>query len=135
MKQLISLSLSAFIIFISFHVEANETINQLEKQFQQQGATAFSAENGKMLWTTKHNDPKTGKQRSCTTCHGTDLTKSGLHQRTKKVIEPMAPSVNPARLTKIKKVNKWFLRNCKWTLGRECSAQEKGDILAYLKGL
>lgn len=44
----------------------------------------------------------------------------------------MAASVNPKRYTKMKKINKWFKRNCKWTLGRECTNQEKGDILKYL---
>ena len=47
----------------------------------------------------------------------------------------MAPSVNAARLSSRKQIEKWFKRNCKWTLGRECSAQEKGDLLAYLKTL
>ncbi|MCW8907187.1 MAG: DUF1924 domain-containing protein, partial [Sedimenticola sp.] len=52
-----------------------------------------------------------------------------------KAIEPMAPTVNPKRLTEVKQIKKWFVRNCKWTLGRECTAQEKGDFLAYLKNL
>ena len=71
--------------------------------------------------------PKPEGERSCTTCHGTDQAKPGRHQRTGKVIESMAPSVNPQRLTDVAKIEKWFVRNCKWTLGRECSAQEKGD--------
>ncbi|MEG7525318.1 MAG: DUF1924 domain-containing protein [Chromatiales bacterium] len=54
------------------------------------------------------------------------------HIRTGKVIEPLAPSVNPKRFTDQRKVEKWFIRNCKWTLGRECSSQEKGDLLVYL---
>ena len=44
----------------------------------------------------------------------------------------MAPSVNPKRLTDRSKIEKWFKRNCKWTLGRECTPQEKGDILTFL---
>ena len=43
----------------------------------------------------------------------------------------MAPSVNPKRFTDLKKVEKWFRRNCKWTWGRECNAQEKADILQW----
>jgi len=31
------------------------------------------------------------------------------------------------------KTEKWFLRNCKWTMGRTCTAQEKGDFLAYFQ--
>lgn len=33
------------------------------------------------------------------------------------------------------KVNKWFRRNCKDVLSRECSAGEKADVLAYLLNL
>lgn len=44
----------------------------------------------------------------------------------------MAPSANPERLTDVRKIEKWFKRNCKWTLGRECSAQEKTDLLLYI---
>ncbi|MCP4267412.1 MAG: DUF1924 domain-containing protein, partial [Candidatus Brocadiaceae bacterium] len=69
------------------------------------------------------------------TCHGSDLNQAGKHVRTNKLIKAMAPSANPERYTKVKKIKKWFLRNCKWTLGRECTAQEKGDVLAYLKAL
>ncbi|HCS12500.1 MAG TPA: hypothetical protein DIW28_01710, partial [Zetaproteobacteria bacterium] len=44
-----------------------------------------------------------------------------------KRIEPMAPSVNPERLTDPAKIEKWFGRNCEWTIGRDCTAQEKAD--------
>jgi hypothetical protein len=59
----------------------------------------------------------------------------GKHAKTGKAIEPMAPSVNPKRLSDEKQIRKWFSRNCKWTLGRECTAQEQGDVLLYLQGL
>jgi hypothetical protein len=29
-------------------------------------------------------------------------------------------------------VGKWFGRNCRDVLGRACTAQEQGDVLAYL---
>ncbi len=86
-----------------------------------------SAERGRSLWE------KPGVQgRDCTQCHGDDLRQIGHHQRTRKPIDPMAPSVNPKRFTDGKKVEKWFRRNCKWTWGRECSPQEKADILQWL---
>lgn len=94
----------------------------------------FDAERGAAFWRqeVKADD---GNARSCQTCHGTDLTKNGKHARTGKPIEPMAHSANAERYTDLKKVNKWFTRNCKWTIGRECSDQEKGDVLAYLLSL
>lgn len=106
--------------------------SELQTSYQTQGAGPFSAETGEALWKRSFTDAKSGKQRSCETCHGTDLRQIGKHAKTGKVIEPMAPSANPERLTQVKKIKKWLLRNCKWTLGRECTAQEKGDLLAFL---
>ena len=98
----------------------------LLEEFAVNAAEPFSAEAGSATWFKDANG------RSCTSCHTDSVHAQGRHERTGKVIEPMAPSVNPERLTKRKKINKWFLRNCKWTFGRECTAQEKGDILVWL---
>lgn len=98
-------------------------------QFRKDGGKDFSAAKGKKLFTSEVMTK--GQKRSCTLCHGTDLTKSGKHNRTHKVIKPMAPSVNPKRFTDVKKINKWLKRNCEWTFGHECSAQEKGDLLKF----
>lgn len=87
---------------------------------------------GKAAWTTEHPAPE-GPARSCATCHTADLTRAGRHAATGKAIEPLAPSVNPSRLTDPAKVEKWLLRNCRWTLGRECTATEKADFLAYIR--
>lgn len=110
-----------------------DTINDLQKVYQGKGANSFSATNGKAFWNKEFTHPGTGQMRSCSTCHTSDLKQAGKHTKTGKLIEPMAPSANSERFTDIKKINKWFLRNCKWTLGRECTAQEKGDILAFIK--
>ena len=88
---------------------------------------AASPQRGQQLWQAK--DPK---GRSCTACHGLDLRVPGKHERTGKAIAPMAPSVNPERYTDGRKVAKWFKRNCKWTLGRECTSQEQADLLGWL---
>lgn len=85
------------------------------------------------MWTQEFTDIKAGQKRSCATCHGTHLTQPGRHAKTKKVIDPLAPSINPERLTDVKEMKKWLTRNCKWTLGRECTAQEQGDFLVYLQ--
>lgn len=106
---------------------ASGAIDQLLGEYRQQGVTQFSADAGQAFWQQKF------KNGSCANCHTADPARPGKHQRTHKVIEPMAPSVNPRRLTEVKQINKWFLRNCKGVLGRECSAQEKGDILTWLQ--
>jgi len=92
----------------------------------------FDADRGKALWNKKVISKKDGKERDCNACHGKDFTKSGEHVKTGKTIDPMALSVNKERFTKLKKIKKWFKRNCKWTFGRECTNQEKGDLLKYL---
>ena len=112
-----------------------DAISELQADYQAKGAGPFNTVAGEAVWNRSFTDAKSGKKRSCTTCHTTDLNNPGKHLRTGKVIEPMAPSANPKRLTEVKKIRKWFVRNCKWTLGRECTAQEKGDVLAFLKGL
>ena len=47
----------------------------------------------------------------------------------------MAPAVNAERFTDLAKTEKWFRRNCKDVVGRECQANEKADVLAWLMTL
>jgi hypothetical protein len=108
-------------------------VDELLQQFQAQGAGGFTVAAGEQLWERKVINPKTGQERRCALCHTTDLRKMGKHATTGKLIKPMAPSVNPERLSDKKKIEKWLARNCKWTLGRECTAQEKGDVLTMIR--
>ena len=87
----------------------------------------FSAARGKIFYETKH-----GQDWSCSTCHTDNPTAQGKHAKTDKPIEPLAPSANTERFTKMKKVEKWFKRNCNDVLDRVCTPQEKGDVLTYL---
>ncbi len=96
------------------------------KGWQSQGAAAADPQQGKLLWFSKHG------VRSCSSCHGASPLEAGQHAKTRKPIKPMALSKNPARFTSQRKTEKWFRRNCKWTWGRECTAQEKVDILSWL---
>jgi hypothetical protein len=97
-----------------------------------QGVGSFSASAGDALWQRKFPSAD-GAQRACTGCHTSDLRQPGRHAVTGKAIDPMAPSVNPKRLSERRQIEKWFKRNCKWTLGRECTPQEKGDLLSFLR--
>lgn len=133
-RTLITATYLVLSLGLSSQVSAG-AVDTLQQQYKEQGAGPFSSAAGQKAWQQKHLDAKTGKQRDCQTCHGSNLKLGGKHIRTGKLIEPLAPSANNERLTDIKFINKWFKRNCKWTLGRECSAQEKGDFLEYLKGL
>jgi hypothetical protein len=101
--------------------------------WRQAGAGPFDPESGARLWAEPHTPSGGGEPRSCSGCHGTDLTQSGRHLETGKSIAPMALSVNPERLTDPVKTERWLKRNCRWTLGRECTPQEKGDIVALIR--
>ena len=91
----------------------------------------FSAANGDKFYhaAAKHSS---GKQVSCATCHTDSPRNAGKHDRTSKEILPLAPAVNKDRFTDMATVEKWFKRNCQDVLERECSAQEKGDFIAYV---
>lgn len=108
------------------------TVDHLLSEYGGAGAGPFDAAVGEALWS-KESSSKDGSKRACTSCHTSDLTKTGRHATTGKAIDPMAPSVNPKRLTERRQIEKWFKRNCKWTLGRECTAREKGDLLSFLR--
>lgn len=112
---------------------ASTAVEQLLQEYQAQGAAQFSAEEGKAFWNQKFYSSRANQQRSCTTCHTANLKQYGKHATTGKEIKPLAPSVMSKRLTNPKKIRKWLRRNCNWTLGRECTAQEKGNVLMYLK--
>lgn len=96
-------------------------------------AAVGDAAAGRAAWTAEHPQSDGSPARSCATCHTADPTRAGEHVKTGKPIEPLAPSVNPERLTDPKHIEKWLYRNCRWTLGRECTADEKADFLAYIR--
>jgi cytochrome c553 len=121
-----------YLYLFSSAVNASEAVNTLLQEYQQAGAQHFSVEAGQKLWNQK-NPQANQEVRQCASCHTQNLRVEGKHAETGKVIQPLAPSANPKRLTEVKEIQKWLLRNCKWTFGRECSAQEKGDILTYLQ--
>lgn len=133
-KTLIMTAIASIGLTNPISVYATEAVDKLLAEYRTvPAAENFSANAGKTLWFQEFTDEKTGKIRQCTTCHTDDLRNAGKHARTGKVIKPLAPSVNPERLTNLKDIRKWLKRNCKWTLGRECTVQEKGDILTFIQ--
>ena len=130
------MKIESTLLIISFFVPIALQAGALEKRlnaYQSGGAGPFSAKQGSVAWRKAVLHENIGQARSCADCHGEVLSQSGRHVKTGKVIEPMARSVNPQRLEDEKKIEKWFKRNCKWTWGRECTTQEKGDFLRYLQ--
>ena len=135
MNTTMNTALALILLMIAQQPALANALSELESEYLSLGATSFSATNGKALWYKKFESTEDNKSRSCSSCHAAEPGLPGRHIKTGKPIEAMAPSVNPDRLSSAKKVRKWFIRNCQWTLGRECTAQEKGDLLAFLKSL
>lgn len=128
MKSLSSLSLvgAALASSLSPLAQAVTPAEQLAGYTAQSGAPAQPAR-GQQLFTTKH-----GKDWSCSSCHTATPTVDGKHASTGKVIAPLAPAFNRERFSDSAKIEKWFRRNCKDVMGRECTPAEKSDVLAWL---
>ena len=107
-----------------------QTALQAEARAATPGFSGFSAARGQQFFNATH-----GNDWSCSSCHTLRPQRPGKHLKTGKDIAPMAPAANPRRFTDAAKTEKWFKRNCKDVLGRVCTAQEKGDVLAYLMSL
>lgn len=131
MKKLYTAMLLLGALFAASAASATPATDEMFAKFKSEGATGFDAERGGKAWA-KESKGGDGEMMSCSTCHGKDLSREGKHHKTGKVIAPMAPSVNKERFTEVKKMEKWFKRNCNDVLGRECTAQEKGDFLKFL---
>ncbi len=105
----------------------DQTLTELLTQMNAQAPSPGNAGRGQAFFTSKH-----GKEWSCSSCHTSNPLQAGQHAATGKTIQPLAPAANAQRFTDTAKVEKWFRRNCNDVVGRECNAQEKADILAWL---
>lgn len=99
----------------------------------QAGVSAFDPAAGEAFFRAIHSggNPEAA---SCIACHSDNPAAAGK-TRAGKAIEPMAVSASPERFTDPAKVEKWFTRNCSTVLGRECTAKEKGDVIAWLSSI
>lgn len=116
--------------FLASAQGADTTPDQQLARWSAQAGAPANAERGRVFFASRH-----GGEWSCASCHGTPPTAGGKHASTGKPIEPLAPAFNPRAFTDQAKVDKWFKRNCKDVLSRECSAAEKADVIAYLNSL
>jgi cytochrome c553 len=74
------------------------------------------------------------KLAACASCHTDNPAQAGRHVVTDKQIKPLAPAANAERFSDPAKVEKWFKRNCTEVVGRECTAAEKADFIAFVIG-
>ena len=125
----------------------------LEAAREQSAFSGFDAERGRSFYMQKHAVEGVGAL-SCSSCHRKDPRERILRHRVevpcrachvindadhpapkdakKRVIEPFAPSANPERFTEYGRAEDYFFTNCRMLLRRECTAQEKGDLLTWL---
>ena len=102
------------------------TPQEFLKGYEAQSGKA-SSNRGEQFFNAKH-----GKEWRCASCHESLPNHDTKHIVTGKVIKPLSPNANPERFIDQAKVEKWFKRNCNDVLGRECTAQEKADVLFWL---
>jgi len=102
-------------------------LDTYKAQAKAAGVAAGDAARGQSFFNNTH-----GNEWKCASCHGALPTGKGEHAITHKVIEALAPAFNAQRFSDLAKADKWFRRNCKDVLARECSAAEKADVLAWL---
>ncbi len=100
---------------------------------QAAGVSGFSAADGKAFFLGQHQGGNPDLP-SCATCHTQDPRNAG-RTTVGKEIAPMALSKSPDRFSDPAKVEKWFGRNCRNVVGRDCTAAEKGAVLTWLAGL
>ncbi len=100
------------------------------QRWQQAAGQPGDAAKGKTFFGQRH-----GGEWSCASCHGQPPNTDSRHASTGKTLGALAPAFNATRLTDSAKVDKWFKRNCKDVLARECTALEKANVLAYLVSL
>lgn len=131
-RQLLVFVISALsTIAICFPVQAADTSAQAQyEKWSVNAGRAGKAQQGEQLFNQKH-----GNVWSCASCHNSPPTSPGKHASTSKPIKPLAPAFNVEAFTDNSKIEKWFKRNCRDVMSRECTAAEKADVLAYLLSL
>ena len=125
------------LLSLNAHAATSQTLmNSYLAQAKQENPQfkEFSASRGEQFYHAKRAH-SSGKQMNCATCHTDNPRSVGAHAKTRKEIQPLAPSVNQARFSDAAKVEKWFKRNCQDVLERACTAQEKGDFIAYVSSV
>ncbi len=140
--QRVSLFLLLLLVFVSAPLVAGPKMNPTVTAFiNAQAALArkadpafagFDAGRGEKLYFGEHTHSEKQEARSCVSCHKKDAKVAGSHADTGKKIDAIAPVANKKRFTKEKEIRKWFGRNCKWVLERECTPLEKGDFLTWI---
>ena len=125
-------ALCLLLVGIAAQAETPQRIGETyaaEAAARQAGFTP-SAKRGETLFRQRfgNND----KMPACTSCHTESPVNAGQHAVTGKAIRPLAVAANGQRFSDPAKVEKWFGRNCKEVIARDCTPAEKADFVAYM---
>lgn len=125
-------ALCLLLVGIAAQAETPQRIGETyaaEAAARQAGFTP-SAKRGETLFRQRfgNND----KMPACTSCHTDSPVNAGQHAVTGKAIRPLAVAANGQRFSDPAKVEKWFGRNCKEVIARDCTPAEKADFVAYM---
>lgn len=113
------------------HAQAADTSPQAQlEKWSAAAGRAGDVKQGALVFNQKHGDVW-----SCASCHNSPPSTTGKHASTSKPIRPLAPAFNAEAFTDTAKIDKWFKRNCRDVMKRECTPAEKVDVLAYLLSL
>ena len=125
-------ALCLLLLSIAAQAETPQQIGQTyaaEAAARQAGFTP-SAKRGEIFFRQRfaNND----KMPACTSCHTDSPLNAGQHVVTGKAIRPLAVAANGQRFSDPTKVEKWFGRNCREVIGRDCTPAEKADFVTTM---
>ena len=125
-------ALCLLLLSIAAQAETPQQIGQTyatEAAARQAGFTP-SAKRGETFFRQRfaNND----KMSACTSCHTDSPLNAGQHVVTGKAIRPLAVAANGQRFSDPAKVEKWFGRNCREVIGRDCTPAEKADFVTTM---
>jgi hypothetical protein len=126
---------------------------ELDSRRDDPAFAGFSLERGKELYFSRHRMAD-GSDLSCASCHHQDprreqfahhdpipcrachgIVESNNYDpipKIKRQLLPISPLANADRFTNEWQVERWFGKNCRLLLQRECTSLEKGDFLFWL---
>ena len=125
-------ALCLLLLSIAAQAETPQQIGQTyatEAAARQAGFTP-SAKRGETFFRQRfaNND----KMPACTSCHTDSPLNAGQHVVTGKAIRPLAVAANGQRFSDPAKVEKWFGRNCRDVIGRDCTPAETADFVTTM---
>ncbi len=128
-------ALPAFCLMLASVAAQAETAQQIGRTYAAEAAArqagfAPSAKRGETFFRQRfaNND----KMPACTSCHTDSPLNAGQHVVTGKAIRPLAVAANGQRFSDPAKVEKWFGRNCREVIGRDCTPAEKADFVTTM---